>query len=52
MIKTKALILLLSFFFISNATVFYITKNNAENKIDLILKENLKTLQTHYKILL
>jgi len=52
MIKTKTLLLLLLLFVMSNGAIYYLTKNDTEYKIDLVLKDNLKTLQTHYKILL
>ena len=49
-IRTKIILLLL---FISiNATVFYITEVDAQQKVDIVLKDNLRTLQTHYKVLL
>ncbi len=48
--RTKLLFILL--FLIINATVYYITETSLENKTDIVLKNNIKLLRTHYKILL
>ncbi len=48
--KAKLSILLL--FLLINVAVYVVTQINENVKIDLVLKENLKTLETHYKILL
>ncbi len=50
--KTKTIILLAILFLAINAVVFYVTELNSKQKIDIILQDNLKTLQTHYNILL
>jgi len=50
--KIKTIILLCILFLANNLVVFWLTKVNSEDKINLVLKENLKTLNVHYKILL
>lgn len=52
--RNKVLLsLLLTLLFIGmNATVYYLTKFYSKNKIDMVLGQDLETLQTHYNILL
>jgi len=50
--KTKNLILLLLLFLFINGAVYFITDSNRNVKVDLVLNESLKTLKTHYEILL
>ncbi len=50
--KARTILLLTLFFVTLNISIFYLTKQNAQYKIDIVLKDNLKTLTTHYKILL
>jgi len=50
--KIKTMILLIILFLANNIIVYSLTKINSEHKINLVLKENLDTLSTHYKILL
>ena len=50
--KIKTIIFLLAIFSTINISVHFFTKSNLENKIDIVLKSNLKTLSTHHKILL
>jgi len=50
--KTKHILFLLTFFIISNITVYIFTEINTKSKIDLVLEENKNTLFTHYNILL
>ncbi len=50
--KTKAIILSSLLFLIINATVYILTQIYSEDKIDIILKNNLNTLQTNYETLL
>ncbi len=51
-IKTKAIILSSILFLMINTTVYILTQVYSEDKIDIILKNNLNTLQTHYETLL
>jgi diguanylate cyclase (GGDEF)-like protein len=48
----KIKIFLLSIFLAINTLVFFFTKSSAQNNINIVLKNSLKTLNTHYKILL
>ena len=50
--KLKTILLLFLVFLVVNTAVYYATEVNAKYKINIVLKDNLKTLQTHYKILL
>ena len=50
--KIKFIILLALLFVTINSTVYILTKINTEEKIDLVLKENINILQTHYNILI
>ena len=50
--KIKIIVLLSLLFIVINTTIFYMTKINKNQKVDIVLQDNLKTLQTHYKILL
>ena len=50
--KIKKIILLLLLFLVSYGAVFIITKTNERQRIDIVLKDSVKNLQTHYKILL
>ena len=51
-IKNTTLVLLGMFFLIVNVIIFFLTSINAQYKIDVVLNNNLKSLNTHYKILL
>ncbi len=48
----KIVIYLVLLFLILNGIIYSITQRNAEQRIQLILNENIKTLQTHYELLL
>ncbi len=50
--KNKTIALLLLLFLLINSTVYIITYLNEEQRIKLVLDDNLKTLQTYYEILL
>ena len=50
--KTKTVVLLFILFLVNNIIVYSLTEINSQHKINLVLKENLDTLTTHYKILL
>jgi len=50
--KKSTVVLLVLLFVAINATVYFITYKNANERIDMVLKSDLKTLQTHYEILL
>jgi len=50
--KIKIILLLSLLFLVMNITVFYISELNTNQKVNIVLKNNLKTLRTHYKILL
>ena len=51
-LKTKQTTLLIFLFIIMNTAIYFVTKINTQEKIDLALKSNLSILQTHYKLLL
>jgi len=48
----KLFLLLLTLFISINSLTYYLTEKNKSERIDLALQDNLKDLQTHYKILL
>ncbi len=50
--KTKIILLLVTLFLIINTFIYILTHYSSQNKIDFALKDNLKILTTHYKILL
>ena len=50
--KIKNIILLSLLFLIINIGVYALTYISSQTKIDIVLTDNLKTLKTHYKILL
>ena len=50
--KSKLILLLLVLFVSINSLTYYITEKNKSERINLALQDNLKDLQTHYKILL
>lgn len=52
MIKSRAIVLLFILFIGINTSIFYITKINSEDKIQIVLDDKLETLTTHYEILL
>jgi len=50
--KIKQIILLLLLFIVANTINYFVTKTNEQQRIDIVLEDNLKRLQTHYEILL
>ncbi|MEA3315083.1 MAG: diguanylate cyclase [Campylobacterota bacterium] len=50
--KIKTILLLLSLFAFINGTVYTLTKIGTEHKVELVLEQNKKILQTNYNILL
>ena len=50
--KIKSIILLALIFIAINVSTYYLTQVNQSKIIDIALKENLNTLDTHYKVLL
>ena len=50
--KINKLILLILLFIVANAINYFVTKTNEQQRIDIVLEDNLKRLQTHYEILL
>ena len=50
--KSKIIVLLVIMLLIANASVFYINKINVEDRIQLVLDDNLDKLDIHYKSLL
>ena len=50
--KIKNILLLLLVFLVVNMSIFYITKVTTEDKVEIVLNDDLHTLKTHYKILL
>ncbi len=50
--KKITILLLILLFFTINGVVYFMTTVNANERIKLVLDDNLKTLQTHYEILL
>ncbi|RLA76405.1 MAG: hypothetical protein DRG30_02900 [Epsilonproteobacteria bacterium] len=52
LLTNRAIIILAIFIVILNGFVYTITKQNAEDKIQMVLEENSNRLQIHYEILL
>jgi len=52
MVKSKIILLLSLFFILINSAVFFLTKLNEEQRVKLVLDDNMQTLTTHYEILL
>jgi len=50
--KIKTIVFLLLIFLTINISVYFLTKINAENIINIVLKNSQKTLKTHHDILL
>ncbi len=50
--KIKKIILLLLVFVVSFGAIYIVTKTNERQRVDVVLKESIKNLQTHYEILL
>lgn len=50
--KTKTILPLLLLFLLINGAVYFVTQQNAKQRVELVLTKNLKTLETHYNILL
>ncbi|MEA3227875.1 MAG: ATP-binding protein [Campylobacterota bacterium] len=50
--RFKIIMLLGMFFVVLNSIVYIVSKTNEEQRIQLVLDEKLKTLETHYQILL
>ncbi len=50
--KNKSIFLLFILFLVINGSVYFITQKNGEQRINLALNDKLKTLKTHYEILL
>ena len=49
--KTKTIVQLLLLFIFINSAVYMATKINTQHKVNIVLNDNLKILQTHYNIL-
>ena len=50
--KNKTIMLLSLFFLLINGSVYFITKINQDQRIKMVVSDNLERLETHYKILL
>ena len=50
--KVKVIIFFVLLFVIINGSVYFVSKINAQERIELELKDNLESLNTHYEILL
>ncbi len=52
LMKKRTILLLALLFLFINGTVYVVTKLNESQRVKLVLDDNLKTLKTHYEILL
>jgi len=50
--KIKTTIVLLILFLLANSAIYFDTKTKESERIDIVLKDSIKNLQTHYEILL